>query len=603
MDKMADPLAPVAPRCGLCHPAWRGDALLAAAMAAALLFAWALRDWPMLRALHLPDTDDVVRLQQIRDWLGGQAFGDISQHRLGAAPGLAMHWSRLPDIAPAAMMAALTPFVGPHAAELATVIAWPAILFTAALFLVAAITRQLGSGAQARMALIIAAIAYPVTTIFAPGRIDHHALQIILLLVATFAVVSKRHWHHGAVAGLAATASIAIGLETAPLLLITAMLIWAGWIAGKAGASAALTGFAAALLAAMLVARAVFAGNQFSHPACDGFTLVVWQACMTGAGGALVLGLAGRWLSTPAARLAASGATCALLAAALWPDIQLCAHPYGQVDPLLARRWLAHVGEAQSAWQAPLATVFGYVGLAITGLAAGAWVLHRQRLPGWLAMVALQAGAVALALSQLRGAYAASILAAPALAMMIHAARLRGPLWLAAAWVSSAGIVYPLVAQKLWPGAGAHANGGAAGSQGSTACTAPATLSRIAALPRGTILTPVDLGAYALAATQHRIIAAPYHRNNAGNGALYRFFFGASDHAATIARQWHIDHVVLCADSFNELSVEMTGDLHTLIGQLRAHRPPPWLVPIAPTPDGVMIYRVKERLSAGPMSH
>ncbi|HWU96364.1 MAG TPA: hypothetical protein VN029_12260, partial [Sphingomonas sp.] len=65
-----------------------------------LSLAWTLRDWHDLAALRLPDTDDVVRLQQIRDWLAGQHFADLAQHRLGAAPGLEMHWSRLADLVP-----------------------------------------------------------------------------------------------------------------------------------------------------------------------------------------------------------------------------------------------------------------------------------------------------------------------------------------------------------------------------------------------------------------------------------------------------------------------------------------------------------------------
>ena len=49
----------------------------------------------------------------------------------------------------------------------------------AALFLIARIARSIGGPAIARTAVIVAAIAYPVTTIFLPGRIDHHGLQAL----------------------------------------------------------------------------------------------------------------------------------------------------------------------------------------------------------------------------------------------------------------------------------------------------------------------------------------------------------------------------------------------------------------------------------------
>ena len=100
----------------------RGDALAACALALLMTAAWALRDWPRLAALRLPDTDDAMRLVQIRDWLAGQRFADLSQHRL--AGGVPMHWSRLPDLVPGGLIALLTPLLGRHAAEIAAVIAW-----------------------------------------------------------------------------------------------------------------------------------------------------------------------------------------------------------------------------------------------------------------------------------------------------------------------------------------------------------------------------------------------------------------------------------------------------------------------------------------------
>ncbi|PTS90704.1 hypothetical protein DBR17_00915, partial [Sphingomonas sp. HMWF008] len=137
-----------------------GDVLCALALAVVMAAAWAWRDWAALSALRLPDTDDVMRLQQIRDWLGGQNFADLAQHRLGAAPGLTMHWSRLPDLVPGAIIRSLAPLVGTHSAELVAVIVWPTLLFAAALMLVARIARVLGGAPLARTAIVVAAVAF-----------------------------------------------------------------------------------------------------------------------------------------------------------------------------------------------------------------------------------------------------------------------------------------------------------------------------------------------------------------------------------------------------------------------------------------------------------
>ena len=52
---------------------------------------------PHLGAGRFPDTDDVMRLVQVRDLLGGQGWFDLYQHRMNPPEGTLMHWSRLVD--------------------------------------------------------------------------------------------------------------------------------------------------------------------------------------------------------------------------------------------------------------------------------------------------------------------------------------------------------------------------------------------------------------------------------------------------------------------------------------------------------------------------
>ena len=44
------------------------------------------------------DSDDVMRLIQVKDYLAGQSWFHTDQYRLGLANGTDMHWSRIPDI-------------------------------------------------------------------------------------------------------------------------------------------------------------------------------------------------------------------------------------------------------------------------------------------------------------------------------------------------------------------------------------------------------------------------------------------------------------------------------------------------------------------------
>lgn len=516
------------------------DGAIAVAITALLMLAWAAADWARLSVLILPDPDDMMRLVQIRDWLGGQGFFDLTQYRLGE--GLAMHWSRLPDLVPATLILMLEPLTGRAGAELAMVILWPALLFAAALMLLAGIARRLGGGDAGVIALVLGALAYPMTGLFMPGRIDHHGLQLVLLLIAARAMLAPPGAGAGAVMGIAAAASLAIGLESAPLCALVLGAVAIRWVVEGAGRNAVLLGCGAGLGGGVTLAIAGFAPQLWPVGLCDGFTPPVARLGIVAGGLAPLLGLAGPWLDSAAKRLAAlgmaglaGGVAIALLAPACLSG------PYGAVDPLLRALWLDHVAEAQPLLAAPPAVSFGYAGLMLVGLGAAlAQVVRGDRDPAMLCWLALQTGAVALTCVQLRLAPFGAALAVPVLAGLVaRTRRSGGPLARIGAWAMSAGIVYPLVASALPAGA-------AAPGIARAPCLTAANLDRIAALGPNVVAVPIDMGAYLLAASRQRTLAAPYHRNSAGNLAHYRLFLSDPRRAAATARAWSVRHIAYC---------------------------------------------------------
>jgi hypothetical protein len=567
-----------------------GDALVAMLLAGLLAAAWAFRDWHQLSALRLPDTDDVMRLQQIRDWLGGQAFNDLSQHRVGEAPGLAMHWSRLPDLVPAAIIALLTPLLGTHMAEIAAVIAWPTMLFAAALFLVARIARSIGGSSVARTAAVVAAIAFPATTIFLPGRIDHHGLQIVLLLLVTRTLTSPPTLGHGLTAGMAAAASLVIGMETAPLLAAAGLAMAGEWLFARHAADDRMMGFGISLGTGLLGASILFKTHQWGYPACDGFTAIAWRGAVIAAFAPMLLALAARDFTKPAMRGMLAVLVAGVIGAGVVAVAPQCLNPYGMVDPMLARLWLGKVGEAQPLFAAAPGVAIGYAGVMIAGIAATIWRLQVTRDFRWIALLTLQVAALLLTCVQLRGAYAGAILAAPALAAVIAAARQRGTAWMAGAWLVSAGMLYPLAADALTAREPAHGGDAASGS-----CTSPEALAALARFSSGRLLAPLDLGAYAIGTTRLTVVGAPYHRNNAGNAAVYRFFLGKPEAAAALARHWKVTYVALCDDSFGELGNGARAPAQ-MVTQMRAGHPPAWLRQVPGTPPGLALYRVEPGL-------
>ncbi|MGN6375640.1 MAG: hypothetical protein ACTHMG_08800, partial [Sphingomonas sp.] len=425
------------------------DALVAIALACALATAWAWRDWANLSVLRLPDADDMMRLQQIRDWIDGQGFADLTQYRLGAT-GVAMHWSRLADLAPGGIIVLLQGALGRETAELVAVIAWPALMLAAAIALVGRIARTVGGAEIAFPAMVVAAIAYPASTLFVPGRIDHHNLQIVLLLVTTLMLVGRGSMMAGIFAGIATSLSLVIGMEMMPLLALAGGLAVADWVAGGREARDRLMGFGIALCAATVACSIIFRPFAWDYPACDGFTAISARALMVASFAPIGLALIG-WNSSARVRLALALSSGLALAATLAMSTPQCLSPYGGVDPLLQRLWLTRVGEAQALFAADPSVAIGYAGLALAGLVAGIWHVRRGGTRGWWVLLVLQLGAGAVTLLQLRGAYAGAMLAGPALGALIVAARRRGAVPLVGAWLASAGMLYPIAAQAMVP--------------------------------------------------------------------------------------------------------------------------------------------------------
>jgi hypothetical protein len=358
------------------------------------------------------------------------------------------------------------------------------------------------------------------------------------------------------------------------------------WIGGGEGADRRLCGYAVALALGLAAASAGLRTSGWAYPACDGFTAELWRAAQLAALAPLAMAALGFSIAAPRGRLLVALAVGGIgLAGALLVSPG-CLQPYGKVDPLLERLWLANVAEAQPLLSAPAWHAIGYAGLLLAGLGASLWMCRRAPTAGWPILAAFQLASLGVTLLQLRGAYAGAMLAAPALAALIAVARARGALPLALAWIASAGFVYPLIGDALMPAR----EGGPASD-----CTSPRALAALAALPPGRLLAPTDLSAFALAATPHEVIAGPYHRNSAGNLAMYRTFLAPAQAAERAVRRTGATHVAICTDSFSELDPAAA----TLAAALRSGNPPAWLERVSRPGESPMIFA----LSPPPAAH
>src|SRR3569623_559886 len=199
------------------------DALMATLLAGVLAAAWSVRAWSNLASLRLPDPDDMMRLQQIRDWLGGQAFADLTQYRLGA-DGVAMHWSRLPDLVPGAIIWSLEGPIGRHAAEIVAAIVWPAMLVAGVATSLSVVVGMETTPLRALIGLVIV-IDWVVGGRPARDRLMGFGIALCAVTLASSIVFHTTAWDYAASAGFTAISARALMVAS----FVPIGLALAGW--------------------------------------------------------------------------------------------------------------------------------------------------------------------------------------------------------------------------------------------------------------------------------------------------------------------------------------------------------------------------------------
>lgn len=477
--------------------------------------------------LNLPDTDDAMRLVQVRDLLAGQGWFDMVQHRLMPPSGAAMHWSRLVDAPLAGLIAGLSPLVGRPLAEGLAVALWPPLLFGLYLVLVHRAVAARFNRRAAMLSLFAATQAGELGGLFAFGRIDHHNIQVLLILGLGLSLSgADRSRRKAALAGLLAAGSLAVGLEALPFIALAALFLVADWILHGNRSLGALVAFALCLAAGALgLFAAQTAPGLWLATECDALSPPwLWIA---GAGAGIALGARAVTLSTPLRRAAFTGLVGAAALAAFAVLFPTClAGPFTGMPAIVRTQWLDQVMEMQPFRRllvAKPAEAMAYVVPLLPAAIIAAWTALRGRSElrrgAALAALFLFAGFV-LAQFQFRGIYVAcGFLALVAGPMLDHAVTLlRGdrPAWQRAAMLAGA----VLLIAKVWavPFALFRPAEDPAGTvvaawQG---CTGEAALTPLNRSEAGTVLAAINDGPPILVHTHHAVVAAPYHRALAG---------------------------------------------------------------------------------------
>lgn len=570
---------------------------------------WFLRDSTIL----FLDTDDAMRMVGVRDLLAGQSWSDNTQYRANTPFGHEMHWSRLVDAPLVLLTILLTPLAGANA-YLITSIVWPLLLLFILLYLSARLSVRL-AGRQGQIAAItVPLILLALLPEFAPGRIDHHNVQILLSLTMLVCAIEARTSRFAAlVAGVTCAISICIGLDSIIFIALTILIFGLFWVWRGASSRGRLVQFGLGFAVPTAIVFFSFTPPaNFFRPDCDALSVTYLTiAVLIGAVFCLCAALT-QLLDHPAKRFAAiavGGLAVGLIGLLFFPHC--LGGPLVNIDAELKRIWIDNVTEARSILltlklDPANAIAMGFAPLF--GLAITLWLAITTRQLNW-ALVGLYLGtALIITLFQVRGIRLAAIFCVPAAAYLIGAARARylitnrpsHTFGLIAAWLAFAGIIQfipldfaftnydrffgPDAAQGL-------TNKRATVSPNKKICYLPANYQKLAAMAPARIIAPIDLGAHILLFTDHAIVAAPYHRNGDGLHDAFDFFNKPQQQARQIAAKRGLTHLVTC-EEYVQATLTDNPAPDSVGKMLSRDETPDWLRLISPPDEPIQIYQI-----------
>lgn len=561
-----------------------------------------------LTTLSFFDPDDALRLEEVRNWIGGQPWFDVTQYRVNPPAGAPMHWSRIVDLPIAAMILIARPFAGPVGAELFATIIVPLMLLAGLTFATYAANKWIGGRHAALLGTLMLLTTPSILVQFRPFRIDHHGWQIMLAGFALYGLFDPRARRGGIVMGCALATWLAISSEGLPyvaLFLGTAGLLYlrSAREADRLLQAAITLGAAGLLLAVATRGLAPLHAVQ-----CDALTVPYLFPILALA---IAMPIACRLIGHADWRrrliVGALGAGAAAVTLLIVGGPCLSGDPFQTLGPLAYRVWYVSIMEGRPVWEQDIFRMGGIIvppvgGLVATLIAAYAHRKDSEALTRWLAMALVLAGATLVAIMVMRALSVAHLMSIPGLTWLVlalfakaqssaHAiCRVLGttalvlltPFGLSAAWVGTATLLES-------PADAAQAQ------EKDTVCKPDMAMPAVQALPPSMLFAPLDIGPTILIRTDHRIVATGHHRNASGISTVIRGFIARPDAARAVIASVNggkgADYLMTCGD-LNEYRYYVKLAPHGLAAQLAQGHVPDWLEPM-PGKGMLRLYKIR----------
>ncbi|MBJ7437929.1 MAG: hypothetical protein JHD35_02740 [Sphingopyxis sp.] len=600
---------------GIAFGPWFTPVRIALILWAAMSLIAIIVNWQAIVALDLSDTDDAMRMAQVRDLLAGQGWWDLKQYRVNpAGGGVLMHWSRIVDAPLALGILTLEPLFGKVMAEQIVMTLWPPMLGAALCAACALGYRNLSDWRIAYVAPLFLIMAGFIVVQFRPLRVDHHGWQILLAMLIMAQALRPATWRAGLWGGLFAAALLSVSIEGLPIVALFAGLTALRWaLHGRTADRGRLNGFMGALAGGAILFQFATRGPVgLVGTWCDSLSAPYMAAFVAAA--ALTFAAVRANPRALWARLGLLGAAGLAAAGALvWTEPACAKGPFASLDPIVVEYWYRHVLEGQPLWASKPQDAIHVLVPSLIGLVGSvlAWrgCLEVADRRNWATVIVALVCAATLSLLVLRSVATAHLFALPGCAWL----GLR--LWTWARRISpvvprilgsaAAALTLPLIGStaalvvltSLVPSLKAEDDSVmakiAAANPYLSTCLDPAAIAALDRLPVTTILTPIDLGAPVIFWTRHSLVATPHHRNKDAMADSIRAFAGDPAKAEALVRKNGATLVVFCRTA-NDFAQYRRARTDALAAQLYAGKPPGWLeaVPVA-SRAGLSAWRVK----------
>ena len=581
--------------------------------------AWYFRPLQDL-LLHgaMADPDDFLRLHEVQNWLAGQGWYDVSVPRMNPPEGGDLHWSRLIDLPIALLTVVLSPLAGAELAPRLAAAFWPTAVLCLTLATLIAICERASAKTNPFVVILFALTNIAALSQFAPGRIDHHNVQILLVFLMLLGVMSGRHWLGHAGAGFCMVLSMAIGLDNLPFIAL--LLGWLGlaWVFDLEGSRGGLLRTATGILLGLVVIYPISVPfDQWIAVRCDSLSIVYGAAMALAAAGLAALVILKTKKRVVRLGLAALvGASAVAVTALAFPECR--AGPYSALSAELSQRWLSQIHEARGI--VDFASRFGAANYALLVyiallLAAGvALVRHQLASRHLVPVLAVLAICLVLSFLQVRALRLGVFAAVPVCVILAdlawrHFSAARGRsravvmlmtglsalVLISPVWLVTANAVLPPPGSRT--AAVADAPEWSRQEGVASICNRDTDFSFLATLPAGLVLNDLNTGPAILVFTGHSVVAGNYHRN--GRAILDTMDFFAADEAAAraIIERRKPQYIAYCLPlpAAQPESASKKGSIRDSIGRrILDGREPAWLQRISPADDRLKVYRITD---------